>query len=161
MHTSFYILIVNILGFLLSIVTFIVGIIQYTHTNKRNRATLIESKRPQLSIISSNNFYRDLGRHFSNKVVFDDRQVAVDLLKTQLCNSRLNKFNGIGLFNMGGGDLRNVKIIIECGNKTDNLFYPIVRKHRCIFIIPRLFNLLLSNEYNTGFQEKCIYTCSE
>lgn len=70
-------MVIKIIKFIIEAVTAggaIFGVWKYFDNNKRNQATYIENHRPIISIISSNNFYKDLTRNFHNKVLFNDRR---------------------------------------------------------------------------------------
>lgn len=128
------------------------GVWKYFDNNKRNQATYIENHRPIISIISSNNFYKDLTRNFHNKVLFNDRKTAVELIKTQSQNSCAMSFKGFGIFNMGGGNLRNIKILMESEEQTVRLSFPILKDGNCLFVIPNFFKLMLNGRDDINFK---------
>ena len=129
---------------IIPLITFFWGFIRYYDERMQKNAIQIENARPLISVISSSDYFIDLHRDFENKVVFDNEEMTEKVLSRQLPSS-VTQFTGFGLFNKGGGYLRDLKMVIKYGNKEDCLAYPILDVRKCVFPLPEIFNNVLNN----------------
>lgn len=53
---------------------------------------------------------------------------------------------------MGGGNLRNIKILMESEEQTVRLSFPMLKDGNCLFVIPSFFKLMLNGRDNINFK---------